>query len=256
MGCGLYTAVCGNIMQERRLEILSNNLANVSTSGFKEDRPSFASIYPETGSTTVLPEQDAMKGFMFSQKMGMGYPTFSGIKTDFSTGEIKHTGSDVDVAINGPGFFVVNTPEGELYTRMGNFSLNDKGELVTQGGYHVKGKGKAITIKGTAISIGKDGTITVDGEKVDTLKVADFKDYAGLVKIGDSLFENKGGKGNEQEAKEFEIKQHHLELSNINIVKEMIKMIDVVRICESYQKVIRSLDEIDAQATGEVGRVA
>jgi len=150
----------------------------------------------------------------------------------------------------------VTTPEGEFYTRMGNFSLNDKNELVTQGGYPVKGNSKIITIKGTEISFSKNGAITMDGEEADSLKVVDFKDYAGLMKVGDNLFKNPAGKSNEQEAKGFEVKQNHLELSNINIVKEMVKMIDVIRICESYQKVIRSLDEIDAQATREVGSVA
>ena len=256
MGCGLYTAVCGDIMQERRMEILTNNLANVSTAGFKEDRPSFAAIYPEIRGAAVLSDQNAMKGFMLSQKMDIGYPAFSGVKTDFSNGAVKHTGGEMDVAINGPGFFVVTTPEGEFYTRMGNFSLNDKNELVTQGGYPVKGNSKIITIKGTEISFSKNGAITMDGEEADTLKVVDFKDYAGLMKVGDNLFKNPAGKSNEQEAKGFEVKQNHLELSNINIVKEMVKMIDVIRICESYQKVIHSLDEIDAQATREVGSVA
>ena len=173
MSSGLYTAVCGDIMQERRLEILSNNLANVSTAGFKEDRPYFGAIYPEIQGAPALTDQPTLKGLMLSRKMSMSYPALSGIKTDFSSGEIKHTGSDLDVAINGSGFFTVSTPKGELYTRMGNFSLNDARELVTQSGFPVmgQGQGKAIKIPGTEIAIDRDGNITVDGQQIDALKI-------------------------------------------------------------------------------------
>jgi flagellar basal-body rod protein FlgG len=255
MSYGLYVAVSGHRCQERRLEILSNNLANVNTSGFKEDRPIFSGFYPKMNST-MLAGAGSQRSFMVVQKMNTSYPTFSGVKTDFSAGEMKHTGNPLDVAIRGSGFFTVNTPRGELYTRMGNFSLNDKSELVTHGGYLVKGKGKSIKIEGTDISIDRDGAITVDGEQADALKVIDFKDYSSLRKVGDNLFENMGGSRNEQKAEECEVDHRCLEFSNINIVKEMIKMIDVHRICESYQKVIQSLDEIDSMATKEVGVVA
>jgi len=166
---------------------------------------------------------------------------------------MKYTGNPLDVAINGPGFFVVDTPRGELYTRMGNFSLNDKGELVTHEGYTLKGKGKSIKIEGTEITIDRKGAVTVDKVEVDTLKLVDFEDYTALRKVGDNLFEDSGG--NVRKAEECEIKHRTLELSNINIVKEMVKMIDVLRLYESYQKVIQSLDETTSRATREVGAV-
>ncbi len=120
----------------------------------------------------------------------------------------------------------------------------------------MRGKGKHIKIEGTEVTIAKDGSITVDGERIDTLKAVDFKDYSSLRKVGDDLFENMGGKQNEQKAEGVEIEQHYLEHSNINIVKEMLKMIDVLRIYESYQKVIKSMDETDSRATRDVGQVA
>jgi flagellar basal-body rod protein FlgF len=256
MSYGLYAAVCGNRCQERRLEILSNNLANVNNAGFKEDRVIFDGFTPSMSYPIMLADTASQSGYMLAQKMSMSYPTFSGVRTDFSPGEMKVTGNELDFAIRGKGLFVVTTPKGELYTRMGNFSLNDKEELVTNEGYPVKGKGGSIKIKGTEISSNIEGVITVDGVEADTLKVVDFKDYSGLRKVGDNLFENVGGKGNEQEAKECEIDYQCLEFSNINIVKEMVKMIDVHRICESYQKVIQSLDEMDSMATREVGVMA
>jgi flagellar basal-body rod protein FlgG len=255
MSSGLYTAVCGDIMQERRLEILSNNLANVSTSGYKEDKPHFGATYPALDTAVPTDHADA-RSLVLSRKMSMSYPTLSGITTDFSVGEMQQTGNELNVAISGSGFFAVNTPGGELYTRTGNFSLNSKKELVTQSGHPVRGKEKNILIEGKTIDIARDGTITVDGQLVDTLKVVDFEDYSGLVKVGDNLFKNVKGTANERQAEVSEVQQRHLELSNIDIVQEMVKMIDVTRICESYQKVIRALDEIDAQATKEIAAVA
>lgn len=256
MSYGLYVAVSGYRCQEKSLEILSNNLANVNTSGFKEDRPIFREFYPKMSHSTVMADMASQRGFIMAQKMSMSYPVFSGVKTDFSTGELQVTGNPLDVAIRGRGFFVVNTPKGELYTRTGNFSLNDKSELVTHEGYPLKGKGKSIKIEGMEISISKKGSVAVDGVEADILEVVDFKDYSNLRKVGDNLFENVGGRKNEREAEEYEIDHYTLELSNINIIKEMVKMIDLYRICESYQKVIQSLDEMNSRATGEVGVVA
>jgi len=255
MSYGLYAAVSGSIVQEKRMEILANNLANVSTAGFKEDRPIFRKLYPKLYSSTVLTDTATQRSFMLAEKMNMSYIKFSGIKTNFSTGEMKHTGNPLDVAISGKGFLVVDTPNGEFYTRMGSFSLNDKGELVTPEGYTLKGKGKRIKIEGTEIAIDKDGTVSVDGAQVDTLRVVDFKDYSSLRKVGDNLFEN-SERRNEQKAEEYEITQQALELSNINIVKEMVKMIDVLRLYESYQKVIQSFDETTSRATRDVAAVA
>ena len=266
MSFGLYTAVCGSRCQENRLEILSNNLANVGTAGFKEDRPIFRVSNPRIENSTVLEDPTAYGKFMLSQKLNIHYPSFSGIKTDFSTGQMKHTGNQLDVAIRGQGFFVVDTPQGELYTRMGNFSINDRNKLVTQDGYPLKGKeGKGkqekeehIEITGTEISFNRDGTISVDGEQINTLRVVDFKDYSSLRKEGNNLFKNVGGEKNKIKVRteECEIDHHFLELSSVNVVKEMLKMIDVLRTYESYQKVIQSLDEIDSRATRDVGTVA
>ena len=253
MSYGLYAAVSGSMVQEKRMEILSNNLANVNTSGFKEDRPIFREFYNKVQNTIMLTDTASQGSSMLAQKMNMGYLTFSGVKTDFSAGDMKYTGNPLDVAINGPGFFVVDTPRGELYTRMGNFSLNDKGELVTHEGYTLKGRGKSIKIEGTEITIDRKGAVTVDKVEVDTLKLVDFEDYTALRKVGDNLFEDSGG--NVRKAEECEIKHRTLELSNINIVKEMVKMIDVLRLYESYQKVIQSLDETTSRATREVGAV-
>lgn len=267
MSFGLYTAVCGSRCQENRLEILSNNLANLGTAGFKEDRPIFRVANPKIENSMVINDPADYRKFLLSQKVSIDYPAFSGIQTNFYTGQMKHTGNQMDVAIGGRGFFVVDTPQGELYTRMGNFSLNDKNELVTKDGYPLKekesGKGDKgeddhITITGTDVTFNRDGTIDVDGQETNTLRVVDFKDYSGLCKEGSNCFRNIGGEKNKIELSvgQYEIDQHFLELSGVNVVKEMLQMIDVLRTYESYQKVIQSLDEIDSRATRDVGTVA
>jgi flagellar basal-body rod protein FlgG len=256
MSYGLYAAVAGSMVQERRMEVLSNNLANVGTAGFKEDRPVFKELFPKYPTGTEITDIDSMQSWMVEQKIvNVGYQTLSGIVTDYTMGEIKYTGNPLDVAINGSGFFVVTTPQGDLYTRDGSFSLNEKSELITHEGYPLKGREKNIVINGTEISIDRQGGITVDGVQVDALKIVDVKDYSTLKKVGENLFECTD-KGNEKVAEEYEIQHRSLELSNINIVQEMVKMIDVMRLYESYQKVIQSLDEATGKATREVGAVA
>jgi flagellar basal-body rod protein FlgG len=267
MSCGLYYAVSGFRCQEMELEILSHNLANVNTVGYKDDKPSFRGIYPEITRSMTIETPDDLRRFMLNRKMNMSYPGLSHVKVDYSNGQMRRTGNQLDAALIGPGFFAVDTPQGELYTRMGNFSLNEKKELVIhEGGYPLKRKAKEketgkegdehIRIEGTEISIDQDGGISVDGNQGDSLKVVDFAEYAQLRKVGDNLYENRGGKENELAAEGCEVSQYHTELSNVNIVQKMIKMINVARVCESYQKVIQSLDEIDTRATRDVGAVA
>ena len=264
MSSGLYYAVSGFRCQEKQLEMISNNLANAGTAGFKEDKPSFKGIYPAINVVAPMETPEDQRRLMLLTKMNMSYPALSLVETDHSPGQIKHTGNQLDMALEGRGFFVVDTPRGELYTRVGSFALNEKKELVTLEGYPVKKKTKdnappedeRIKIEGTEVAVDREGRITVDGNPGDTLRVVDFEDYSGLHKVGDNLFEHTGGKENELKAEGCAVNQRHTESSNVSIVPEMIKLITVSRICESYQKAIQTLDELDARATRDVGAVA
>lgn len=270
MSSGLYYAVSGFRCQERAMEILSNNLANVSTTGFKEDKASFKGVYSGMAFPVIMETPEDQRQLLLTRKMNMGYPGVSDVEVDFSNGQMQYTGNELDVGLQGKGFFAVDTPQGELYTRKGSFALNGKNELVTIDGYRLKGinqkeEEKPIVIQGTEISIDKNGAISffVDnsgnynekGTQVDTLKIVDFKDYAQLRKVGDNYYQHTGSLENELKAEEFELMQSYSEQSNVNVVQEMIRMISIARICESYQKVIHSLDEMDMQATREVGAV-
>ena len=268
MSSGLYYAVSGFRCQEKELEILTHNLTNVNTTGYKDDKPAFKGIYPEITRYMTIETPEDQRRFMLNRKLDMSYPGVSQVKVDYSNGQMRRTGNQLDAALNGPGFFVVDTPQGELYTRMGNFSLNAKQELVLSESEHpLKRKleekekltGKEgeeyIKIEGTEVNIDRDGGISVDGIPGESLRVVDFAEYAQLRKVGDNLYENRGGKENELTAERCEVNQHHTEMSNVNVVQKMIKMINVARVCESYQKVIQSLDEIDTRATRDVGAV-
>ena len=268
MSSGLYYAVSGFRCQERELEIISHNLSNVNTIAYKDDKPAFKGIYPNITRYMTIDTPEDQRRFMLNRKLNMSYPGVSQVKVDYSNGQMRRTGNQLDAALNGPGFFVVDTPQGELYTRMGNFSLNAKKELVlSEGGYPLKRTLKEkekltgkegeeyIKIEGMEVNIDQDGGISVDGVLGNSLRIVDFIEYGQLRKVGDNLYENRGGKENELKAEACQVNQYHTEMSNVNAVQKMIKMINVARACESYQKVIQSLDEIDTRATRDVGAV-
>ena len=126
MSSGLYYAVSGFRSQEKAMEILSNNLSNTSTRGFKEDKASFKGVYPGITTPMTIETPDDQRQLMLARKMNMGYPGISDITVDFTDGQMQFTGNEMDVAIKGKGFFAVDTPQGELYTRKGSFTLNEK----------------------------------------------------------------------------------------------------------------------------------
>ena len=174
----------------------------------------------------------------------------AGIYTDFSEGSIKETGNSLDLAINGEGFFVVNTPDGPRYTRSGNFSLNGANMLSTQDGYPVMGENGPVIIEGGTVTIDPDGRVIVDGEEVNRLRIVDFPKPYNLKKIGNNLFEADGA----IPATNYSISQGFLEMSNVDQIKEMVSMIEILRGYESYRKVINAIDET-ASRTNEIGRV-
>ena len=151
MSQGIYIALSGAKLQQRRLELLSNNLANASTTGYKTDNISAASF------EVTLDEYMTDDGNFNN----LTYTKTGQVSTDFSKGSMKNTGSPLNLALDGPGFFVVETPFGERYTRQGDFSLNKDGELVTHEGYKVKGRGLSDLGDGN-LHINSDGDVYLD----------------------------------------------------------------------------------------------
>lgn len=250
---GVYPILSGALAQEKRLELITNNLANVNTSGFKKDRAVFEGL---------IASQSGAEGF--ASTIHGPSPAFARLKetaTDFSSGNIMSTGEPLDVAISGEGFFSVQTPEGVRYTRNGHFSLDSEGQMVTLSGFPVLGSGGPITLPDGEVIIESDGRISVAGTapgaapvEVDFLSLTSFSDPSTLEKRGNTLFE--AVRGGETLVIDARFKQGALEGSNVNPVEEMVAMVEVMRLYESAQKAIQTADNIAGKQSNEIGRLA
>lgn len=242
---GIYPVLSGALAEEKRLELIANNLANLNTGGFKRDYPLFEGVNPGAAGS---PGPSPMFGLL------------SGIVTDFSTGPLRMTGEPLDVAIEGDGFFAVQTPHGIRYTRDGHFGLNEAGQLVTGSGDPVMGAGGLVLLPSGTVSIAEDGKVSVRGTEakavpveVDAIQVVQFSDPGRLTKAGQTLFEANGEEPVPSATPR--LRQGMLEGSNVNPVGEMVVMIEVLRLYEAAQKAIQTADEMAGKAANEIGRV-
>lgn len=248
----MYLAASGAILQQLKLEILANNVANINTPGYKADLPIFR--------LQDIPEESiAEKSKQTNSKRQtiIPYTPPFGIRTDFSSGSIKSTGNTLDFALNGDGFFAIQSENDTRYTRQGNFRINEEGILVTQNGDPVLGQGGEISIETGPVTVGLDGTIEVDGEIVDQLKIVRFDDFKQLKKVGNTMFEPADGFGPEieLESENTTVNQGFIELSNVSPIRSMTDMIEAMRVSEAYQKVIQSVDESTSKVINEVGAI-
>jgi len=241
---GLYTLASGMVTQVARYEVLANNLANTDTPGFKADQLLVAPLTP--GPDLTLPVR-------FPEIFPPSNVRVAGQFTDYSQGPIRNTERPLDVAIAGPGFFVVDTPDGERYTRAGNFTVDRDGFIVTAGGHRVLGQGGPIQLRQGAVSIGDQGQVQENGRVVGTLRIVDFPLPYQLTKEAQQLFRPQDPAVTPQEI-QAQIVGGHLEGSNVGIVESMVTLIDASRTFETYQKMIQSLDETVKQAANELGR--
>lgn len=177
------------------------------------------------------------------------------IETNFNQGQLMQTNNILDFAIDGEGFFTVETEEGTRYTRNGSFKLNEYRELVTSEGYRVQGMYGPIYLDGEDIAVNTYGEILVDGEVVDMLEIANIENTRDMRKIGEGLWEME--EGIEPELQNFtgEVLQGKLEKSNVDPIKEMVEMMTLFRGYESSQRMIKAYDETIGKAVNEIGRV-
>ena len=257
MSGGIYMAASGALAYEKRLQIISNNLANANTVGYKMDHGQFEFIDPADLPSSFVPESTELSTSQ-AQSFWFEFTSY----TDFSSGSLRNTGNDFDLALIGDGFFCVQKPDGVHYTRKGDFTLNSDGVLVTRNGYPVLGDGGEITVNSSAnpyehkkFSVAEDGTVSVDGKEVGRLRIVEFPSTDSLLKMGDTLFKPADGSPPPTAAADYKVSQGFVELSNVDVVKMMTEMIEVLRGYESYQKVIRSADEATARSINEVGKV-
>ena len=218
----------------------------MNTVGFKKDVPVFE---------TLLSSKDIYRGTGRSLKVPSVHIFLREFLTDFSAGSLKSTGNPLDVAIDGEGFFKIETERGDRYTRRGNFAINQENILVTSEGYPVLGKGGKIIIDGEDVVINSGGEVIIDDSVKGTIQVVGFTSTSSLKKDRDGLYAFLGEENQIEDVENSQIKQGLLESSNVNTVKEMTNMIEVLRTYETYQKVIQVLDEISSKSINKVGHV-
>ena len=242
----IYILASGLLYQQRKLDVIANNLANVDTDGFKKVLLT-AQAYPVRDNDT-----NAEKVFNPTSPLrpsnNFVYPIMGAEKVDTSPGELKRTGNPLDVAINGNGFFAVKVGDKVFYTRDGHFLLDPQGYLITQNGNPVLDEnGKKILIGNaplSSIKITKDGTIFVGTRWVAKLKVVNLKE---VKHVGNNLYTGKVVK-----TKPYEIVQGYLEGSNVNPVEEMTKMIETVRAYEAFANAMKTFDEDNSKLINEI----
>jgi flagellar basal-body rod protein FlgG len=240
----MYAALTGNIAAQQRLDVISSNLANVHTPGFKRDRMGFESVLQSVKN----PSQSAAGPTAFPTHTGV---TFS---TDFTYGEQRQTGNTFDFSINGDGFFVVKTPEGQAYTRQGNFHLGEGDKLVNADGYEVMAGGNPITIKGGKLVVDERGGIYVDGNLTSTIDVVDFPKPYQLKKMGSAQFIPDAGVVAKPVTSTV-VRQGFVEESNVNTMAEMAQLIEASRFYESCVKVVQNFDSVTGKAANELGKL-
>jgi flagellar basal-body rod protein FlgF len=253
----IYMAAAAALAYEKRLEVVANNLANVNTAGFKRDDVAFqAFVTSEAGES--LPVTPPYPQPLQASSFWVAYQS----RTDHSPGPLKATGNPLDLALNGKGLFTVESPDGTVYTRRGNFTLSPEGVIVTQEGWPVQGASGEIRVDGRsrgpggpAFSVGEDGMVQVNGRDVGRLQIAEFPEPESLFKIGQGYFKTAADAAS-QATENVSVAQGFLEMSNVQAVQSMTEMIEILRGYESYQRVIRSIDETTARSINEVGRSA
>jgi flagellar basal-body rod protein FlgG len=261
MNPALWAAKTGLDAQQTRMSVTSNNLANVSTTGFKKGRAVFEDLlYQNVRQVGGSTSQDTMAATGLS--LGTGVRVVATEKS-YTQGNMQQTGNSLDVAVSGRGFFQILLPDGTMgYTRDGNFEVNAQGELVTSSGYRVQ---PGITIPdGTqSVTIGKDGVVTVQGAgesaptQVGSLQLVDFINPAGLQPKGENILVESASSGSPQSGTPGlnglgYIEQGSLEASNVNVVEELVNMIETQRAYEMNSKAISTTDQMLSYLTNQL----
>ncbi len=242
----LYTAAAGMSAQQFHIDTISNNLANVNTTAYKRVRPEFQDLL------YLSVRRPAAPATPVGLDVGLGvYPAAS--QTIFQQGDIQHTENPLDVAISGPGFFVVRGPSGEVYyTRDGSFKRDAAGTLVTSDGYRVEVAGARLLPDPENVSISRDGRLTyMDPDNrenevdVGSLVVVQFDNPAGLEKVGHNLYRASAASGAANRSLAgVSLEQGYLEASNVRAVEEMIGLITAQRAYELNSKAVQASDEL------------
>lgn len=254
---GLYTAYTGMINEQHRMDVLTNNLANSTTVGFKKEGTTSQSF----DAVLAYKVKDASENPNIARRIGVNHP---GVKigenfTDYAQGSFKITDNTYDLALSGDGFFNIEfkNKAGEVstkYTRDGSFTLTQDGYLVTKDGDFVLGSNGHIKLNPLLDStIDSQGRILQNERVVDTIKITDFADYNYLEKYGENLYN--AVEGATVQNADVKVYSGYLEMSNVQIVSEMVDLISITRQYEANQRIIKAYDETLEISSTQIGRV-
>lgn len=254
---GLYTGWTGMANEQKRLDIISNNIANANTVGFKQDNVTNQSFEHQL----TIKIKDASEQFNNRAIGSMSAGVKLGeVYTDHGQGSLRQTENTFDLALEGNGFFQISVADSNgtkttQYTRDGSFTMTREGFLVDMNGNHLLGESGEISVHVDAanIVVDRDGSVYADGTYLDKVNVADFEDYNYLKKIGDNRYVAVSG-ANEIDASAT-VNQGFTEQSNVNVVSEMVDMIAITRAYEANQKVIQTIDGTLELAANSVGKL-
>ena len=245
MSSGYYAACTGLMSRTQALETIANNLANVSTAGFRASHNIFSSVLATTGNSPLsVLNQDAND-----------FGVLSGTQLDTSQGALVRTGNDLDLAMEGPGYFAVQTATGPVYTRGGNFRVSPQSQLITGAGDLVLGENGPVNIVGGPVSISADGTISANGAISGRLKLVEFASTANVLSAGGTYYTAPAGAA--IAATHSQVRQSMLESSNVNPVTSVVELITAQREVEAMRRVLTMFStEIDKTAAQDLPRVS
>jgi flagellar basal-body rod protein FlgF len=257
MPSGLYIAASGMNATLSQQDVIANNLANVSTVGFKQNRAvdlAFPTYLISRLNDQQVKTMDGTADLRTNIGLMGGGVATQNITTDYAQGAHIETQNPLDLAINGSNFFTVMTPNGKtLLTRDGGFNLDNNGRLVTKDGLPVMGHNGEIFIDGSQVAIDQEGNISVDSKPLDQLLIVKAQDQTQLTKVGHSLFLASPQAKIDKAPDDIQVQQGFLEQSNVNSMSEMVNMIDNYRSYELNSRIISTYDHVMSEASSEIG---
>jgi len=257
---GVFTGLFAALSTEHRMNNIANNLANVNTTGYKKDHLAFKDTMIQFAHDKIMePTQSIRAEPLFPRPHIMARVRIAEAKTDHTQGGLQYTGSSLDMAISGDGFFQLTGPDGELLlTRNGSFTIQPDGTIVNKQGLPVVGDGGPLVVPPSTktVHVSPDGGVFADNAQIGTLNVVTVDQLKSIEKIGGSNYRVREGT-NPAMLNAFEggalVNQGFLEASNVNVVEEMVKMIEVQRMFEATQKIMQTSDGLDKIVREKVG---
>jgi flagellar basal-body rod protein FlgF len=230
MDSGYYAACAGLAAQTQALELVAHNLANLGTAGYRGQQATFRSLLTGGAAVSSNPLNIAVND----------YGVLGGSRIDRASGSLTSTGNSLDIGIAGNGFFAVQSAQGILYTRDGNFHVDSKGQLVTAEGDAVLDEQGPITVPSGHVAVSSDGTLSVDGTVVSKLRLVEFAPSTNLMAVGNAMYS--APEGSSLAPAESSVRQGMIEGSNVNSVVSVVQLITIQRNAEMLQRAMSVFD--------------